>query len=278
MHVVGERVGLCERREIGHIALLHVVKTHGDRTFVGGLPVKWLGPWITIAAGANRDFHPGKEIVKAAAGILFCSVLHIAVKLLPHLVVAVDRAARIVIVGNVRSELVRPVREVEHIMKARVDHAPWQTGSSGGEMNVVFGEQARFGKLSRGYGLEGRGKLVARIRRGTLGIGWGIVLEQTVVAAGTELEISTIEGLPLGGNGVIWSGGSVGVDDSLGEQIIDGLSGRGLVGGEKVIEGTILADDHNDVLNGGGGGMFAGFGSQAWGIYDVHDGREQSRT
>src|SRR5580658_8255181 len=42
-------------------------------------------------------------------------------------------------------------------------------------------------------------------------------------------------------------------DDALGEEVVDGVAARRHVGGEHVIEAAVLADDHDDVLDGRGG-------------------------
>ena len=64
----------------------------------------------------------------------------------------------------------------------------------------------------------------------------------------------------LAGHGEVGAGGSVGVDDALGEQVGDGIAAGGLVGGEDVVEGAVFADDHDDVFDGSGGlGFASGF-------------------
>ena len=48
----------------------------------------------------------------------------------------------------------------------------------------------------------------------------------------------------------IGAGSAVGVDDALGEQVADGVSGLGDVGREEVVKGAIFADQHDDVFDG----------------------------
>ena len=55
-----------------------------------------------IAAGADGDFNPRKQVVLAAARILFGDVASVAIRLLPHLVEAVHRAVGIIVVGERR--------------------------------------------------------------------------------------------------------------------------------------------------------------------------------
>jgi len=49
------------------------------------------------------------------------------------------------------------------------------------------------------------------------------------------------------------TGSAIRVDDSFGEQILDGFAALGDVGGEEVIKGAVLADQDDDVLDGGCG-------------------------
>jgi hypothetical protein len=39
------------------------------------------------------------------------------------------------------------------------------------------------------------------------------------------------------------------VDDSLAEQVVDGLAGFRLVGAEQIVEGVVFTDDDNDMLD-----------------------------
>jgi hypothetical protein len=47
------------------------------------------------------------------------------------------------------------------------------------------------------------------------------------------------------------AGRAILVDDPLGKEIVNALAVFRLVSGEQVIEGSVLADDHDDVLDGG---------------------------
>ena len=58
----------------------------------------------------------------------------------------------------------------------------------------------------------------------------------------------------LVGGGKIWAGLAPLGDDALGEEVVNSLTSFGLIGGEDVIEGAILSDDDDYVLDGGGCG------------------------
>ena len=47
----------------------------------------------------------------------------------------------------------------------------------------------------------------------------------------------------------VGAGRAVVIDDAFGEQVVDGLACDGFVGGEDVIEGAVLADDDDHVLD-----------------------------
>ncbi len=49
------------------------------------------------------------------------------------------------------------------------------------------------------------------------------------------------------------AGSAIRVDDSFGEQILDGFAAFGNVGGKEVVKGAVLADQDDDVLDGGAG-------------------------
>ncbi len=53
---------------------------------------------------------------------------------------------------------------------------------------------------------------------------------------------------------VICTRSAVGLDDPFGKQIVHRVAGNRLIGGKYVVERAILAHDHDDVLDGGGGG------------------------
>jgi hypothetical protein len=50
---------------------------------------------------------------------------------------------------------------------------------------------------------------------------------------------------------IVRAGRAILVDDPLREEIVNALAFFRLVRGEQVIEGSVLADDHDDVLDGG---------------------------
>jgi hypothetical protein len=94
-----------------------------------------------------------------------------------------------------------------------------------------------------------------------------------------DLEGALDPSLVLGGDLKVRTRRSVRLDNSLREQVIHFLSGGWSVGSENVVEGAVLANDHDHVLNRScRGGALSGFGSQARGSYQVRDGRQQSRA
>ena len=60
-------------------------------------------------------------------------------------------------------------------------------------------------------------------------------------------------GFGLVSKGEIGAGSSVAVHNAFGKQIRNCLSGNGFVGGEDVIEGAVLSNDDDHMLNGGCG-------------------------
>ena len=137
------------------------------------------------------------------------------VDLLPHLPEPVDRVAREGVVGHVLGDLEGAVRQVGG--EARIGHA--------------------------GRHADGIGGLGLRERRVAPGLG-----------GGEQVDLG-IAGLLLGGRGEVRSRRAVRLDDALGQEIRDGLVVGRLVAAEQVVEGMILANDHDQVSDRRPGGL-----------------------
>src|SRR5262249_23495477 len=171
---------------------------------------------VVVAGGVG---YPGEQAAVMRRGLL------------PHLVEAVQRVTGevagelaaagvlgvIVVVGHVLGDLVRPV------------------GQRRGEPGVgAVSRQA--GAAGRDVGRVGLGeRLVGAGDPGGQGVGLGV--------AGGE----------LGGLAEVRARRAVRGDDALGAKVPDPLPGGRLVGGEDVVEGVVLTDDHDHVLDGGRG-------------------------
>jgi len=175
---------------------------------------------VVVARGVG---HPGGEVVAVGA-------------LLPHLVEAVQRVAdegavELAAAGVLQVAVV--VRDVLGDLVRRV-------GQVGGEPLVrgVLG----LAVATRGY--------VRRVR-----------LRQACVGA-RDRRAERVR-LGVGSSELdrllrVRAEAAAGGDDPLGQQVVDVLSLAGLVGGEDVVEGVVLTDDHDDVLDRRRGGAEPG--------------------
>ena len=71
-----------------------------------------------------------------------------------------------------------------------------------------------------------------------------------VAQADEEFGLERRNGLELLREFEIGAGSAVGLDDALGEQVADGISGLGDVGREEMVKGAIFADQYDDVFDG----------------------------
>jgi hypothetical protein len=143
-----------------------------------------------------------------------------------------------------------------------------QTACARSEFHIIARKQTRLCLLSRSNRLEWSRMGVAGGCRGTLGVRGRKILVWANVGW-THFESTGVPCLELSAQFEVWPGCSVRIDNSLRQQIIDLLSRRRLVSGENVVESPVLADDHDNVLNGGGGRVFLGFSGQDYTYLDV---------
>ena len=106
VEVIAHREIVREKLEVGHIALLNVVKTEGGRTFTRSygrarrpfcaeVCRQWQAVEFLRGAGSGSYFDPREQLGVATGRILETRVLQAAIQLLPHLVEAMDRTCRI---------------------------------------------------------------------------------------------------------------------------------------------------------------------------------------
>ncbi len=156
VEVVAHRIVVGKIFEISRVALLYVVEGHGGRAFFGAHAVEAGGLGESVGAGADRDFEPGEQVAQASAGVLACSIRRAAIKLLPHLVEAVDRA---IVVRIVRvclgGELERARGQGGGVRNASVDISMVQSGAAGGQVDVIVVRQTILIKLGSRHIREG---------------------------------------------------------------------------------------------------------------------------
>ena len=135
-----------------------------------------------------------------------------AAGLLPHLKEAVHRISR----DGVRAAVRHVLRDLERTV-GQPERKP----------------QIRQPQVNQGLWQDGLWQPnVAATARGVEGVGAG-----------------GIGGFALCSQGVVGARRTIGIDDALGQQVTDALPGLGLVGAKEAVEGVVLADDHNHVLD-----------------------------
>src|SRR5579864_5147326 len=161
-----------------------------------------------------------------------------------------DGAVVIRIVGMRRGrDLERPGGKRGRVGNASVNRSVRQSGPAGGQVLVVLVGQAVLNRHGAGdIGEWGRGIATGENRRQNRIRG---------IAGGTQL-ISV--GVRVASGGLarqekVGPGSSVWLDDALGKQIRNALAMTRLVGCKYVVEGAVLSDDDDHVLDGSSGRM-----------------------
>src|SRR5260221_1034415 len=262
MEIVAHGVLVGEALQNWNIAILHVVKRHG---IAAAVVIDVVGYWKAVGinfagVGGNDEWI---EVVEASGRILARGVADVASGLLPHFEEAVRGVSGIRIVGEVRAgQWERSVGKVIEIIYPRIEIGEFGrlggTGSAGGQ-------QVEIGRFQRRLdGGQKRSRRARRKRRRLTGGGAGrkvqawfgeCVVGSLLVATEADVErrFEWRNGLELLGLIEMTAGSAIRVDDSFGEQILDGFAALGDVGGEEVIKGAVLADQDDDVLDGGAG-------------------------
>src|SRR4029077_9492843 len=99
VEVVGHGKVVGEELQVWSVTLKHVVKAHRGGAFFGGGVVEAGGLGEAVSSSTDCVLDPGEQVAPASAGIRACGIGRIAIKLLPHLVEAVDGAVVVGIVG-----------------------------------------------------------------------------------------------------------------------------------------------------------------------------------
>src|SRR5579872_2018202 len=146
-----------------------------------------------------------------------------------------------------------------------------EAGTSGGQVNVVIGGQGLLVELGR---LD-----VRKWRRGvSTGEDWRQHGIWSVVGRTQLKTVGAVVGCGrLGCEAEVRTRCAVCVDDALGEQIRNSLARYRLVCREYVIEGAVLSDDHDHVLDRCCGREFCGVLCGRWnGRSEIGDERDQA--
>src|SRR5215475_2712945 len=137
MIIVADRVLVGELLEIRHIALLDIVKTHRGRAFTRRLVSEVSRLRLAVAARPDRHLDPWEQVVQAAAWIARGRMRRTAIDLLIHLVIAMDRALRIGVIGHTGRQLEWPRGQARGIRDSRVDAARRKAGRAGCKQRYV---------------------------------------------------------------------------------------------------------------------------------------------
>ena len=259
VEVVAHRILVREAREVGHVALLHVVEAERGGPFARRRIGERGRLRRTVGAGADRHFDPGEQVGVAARRVVAAGGRGVAVQLLPHLIEAMHRALGIGVIGHRRGvgELEGTGRQRIHVGDARVRRTTGERRvgrliTAGDQELIVVGSKARFSGLRIGDGRrEDVGVLgAADDRRGKLVVGEFLLrraqqerISRSSVRCGGLMRLFEVRA----GDRILVL---VELDDALGEQVVDALAGPVRhVSGEHVIEAAVFADDDDDVLD-----------------------------
>jgi hypothetical protein len=127
-----------------------------------------------------------------------------------------------------------------------------QAGRAGREVRIVARRQTGFGLLGQRHGGQALRKLPAGFRSAGQRRRHQVIGERLRGRAQQEhiphiLRLQLLPQLVVGALDRVLVG--IQRDDAFGEQVADGLPGRGRIGGKHVIEAAVLADDDDDVLD-----------------------------
>jgi hypothetical protein len=238
--VVADRVVVSEELEEGRIAVLHVEECHRLASVMGRLAGR--------RAVGRRDRR--LQIMETAGRVVLGNVLCVdgTIHLLDHLEVLMDRVAGIGVEWHVRSShLERTRREVVNVANANIwTEREAQAGATGAEQEFIRGRQT--GVACRQQGSVGRQLARAsQIGRGQCDVKLllchiGTAKEFSVVGRRNDLELVRF--------GEIRPRRAIRIDDAFRQKVQHLLIlFCWLIGGEKVIEAPILADDDNDMFD-----------------------------
>ena len=135
--------------------------------------------------------------------------------------------------------------KIVHVGDARIWNTARQAGSTSSHELVVIVRKAVLDLLR---GVNAAERCFCRPSRER---GRQIWIQCFVPRAELKLIVRTVTRGPLAGKKIVRTRRAILVNDSSRQQIIYSFSLSGLVGGEHMIEGAILTDNHNDVLDGG---------------------------
>ena len=156
--------------------------------------------------------------------------------------------AREGVVGDPWAQLERSVGQVVRVDDAGIDGVGVQPGGADGQQIEIVRQQAVIGRAGRSHRREGGRARVAHRGVGRRRVWW----RQRRVRPGdrrVDRIGGRVRGLVLLRRLEARAGRAVGVDDPLRAQVEDDLAGLRLVGGEQVVEGAVLADDDDHVLD-----------------------------
>ncbi len=254
MIIVGERIFAGELGEVGRVALGDIVEAHRDIAFMQGVRGR------AVAAGGDRLLDPREEVGLASARVGGGPVRGVAIHLLPHLIEAMDRAAAVGVVAGLRRQRIGAVRQIVVVRDARIRRIHRNAGRAGQQKSEIRLIEAIFGLLGEREVREGAGAVERRVvdagvrRRRRVGRARrlqhvGGLIVRLLGPGVIRIEIG-VHRRVLRCEIVVHAGSAVDGDDLLGEQIVDRFAAAGLVGREQMVEAAILADDHDDMLDG----------------------------
>lgn len=251
MKIVAHGVFIGELLQDGNVSRLHVVKGH---RVAAAVVVDLVGNGDAVGinfAGIGSD-DEGIEIAQASGRVFARGIADIAIGLLPHLVEPVRGVAGVGIVGEICSlKRERPVREIIEILNSRIEIGKLSRlcgarRTSGQEVEIAEFQGRLDCRQDRGRSARGKGgrlssggagrKIQGRFRKNV------IRSLLVVIEADVELGLEWRDSLELLGLLEMTAGSAVRVDDSFGQQILDGFAALGDVGGEEVVKGPIFAD------------------------------------